>query len=213
MLLRTAERLSALRRAAWHPPRRGLGVAGRVAGAALLLAALLAASRYHYLLFHSLVELFAVIVACGIFIIVWNSRRFWQNGYFQFLGVGYLFVGALDLAHTLGYVGMRVFPGHDDDTNLATQLWIVARYVEGLSLVLAPIAPSVIRFIPPTTRHSASKCATFRVKASDAGDTTWGVSAVNWTPCWQKTSMIENFPQNASRRLSGDIMSRRSGYA
>jgi signal transduction histidine kinase len=99
--------------------------------------ALLLASRYSYLLFHSLVELFSVIIACGIFIISWNSRRIMNNSYFLFIGIASLFVGAVDLLHTLAYKGMGVFPGYGP--NLATQLWIVARYLQGFSLLLAPL--------------------------------------------------------------------------
>jgi len=45
-------------------------------------------------------------------------------------------VGAIDVVHTLAYKGMGVFQGYD--ANLPTQLWIVARYVESLSLLIAP---------------------------------------------------------------------------
>ena len=43
-------------------------------------------SLYNYLLFHSLVEIFSIIVACGIFIVAWNSRRFLDNNYLLFIG-------------------------------------------------------------------------------------------------------------------------------
>jgi len=92
---------------------------------------------HSYLLFHSIVELFSVCVACAIFMIVWNSRRFIQNNYMLFLGIAYLFIGGLDLLHTLAYPGMGVFPGHGE--NLAAQLWTMTRYLESLSLLLAPL--------------------------------------------------------------------------
>ena len=92
-------------------------------------------SLYSYLLFHSLAELFSIVVACGIFIIAWNSRRFLDNNYLLFIGIAYLFIGGLDLVHTLAYTGMGVFQGYA--SNLPTQLWIAARYVESLSLLIA----------------------------------------------------------------------------
>ena len=92
---------------------------------------------HSYLLFHTIVELFSVCVACAIFMIVWNSRHFIQNNYMLFLGIAYLFVGGFDLLHTLAYSGMGVFPKHG--TNLPTQLWIVTRYIESVSLLLAPL--------------------------------------------------------------------------
>lgn len=103
---------------------------------ALLLSGLYVSSLYNYLLFHSLAEMFSIAVAFGIFMVAWNSRRFMDNNYLLFLGVAYLFIGSLDFIHTLGYRGMGVFPGHH--TNLATQLWISARYLEAFSLAAAP---------------------------------------------------------------------------
>ena len=106
----------------------------------LIISALLGlylTSLYNYLLFHSLAEIFSIVVACGIFIVAWNSRRFMDNNYLLFLGIAYLFIGLLDLVHTLSYKGMPMFPGYG--ANLPTQLWIGARYMESLSLFLAPM--------------------------------------------------------------------------
>jgi len=93
-------------------------------------------SLYSYPLFHSLAEIFSIVIACGIFMVAWNSRQFLDNNYLLFIGIAYLFVGGLDLIHTLAYKGMGVFHGYE--TNLPTQLWIAARYMESLSLFLAP---------------------------------------------------------------------------
>ena len=103
---------------------------------ALILFGLYLTSLYSYLLFHSTAEIFSIVVACGVFMVAWNSRRFLDNNYLLFLGIAYLFVALLDLIHTLAYTGMGVFPGYA--TNLPTQLWIAARYVESLSLLIAP---------------------------------------------------------------------------
>ena len=102
----------------------------------LVLGGLYLTSQYQYLLFHSLAEIFSVVIACGIFMVAWNSRRLIDNNYLLFLGVAYLFIGGIDMLHTLAYKGMGVFPGYD--ANLPTQLWISARYMEGLSLLIAP---------------------------------------------------------------------------
>ncbi|UCD58470.1 MAG: PAS domain S-box protein, partial [Candidatus Hydrogenedentota bacterium] len=103
----------------------------------LLLFGLYRISLYSYLLFHSLAEIFSIVVACGIFMLAWNSRRFLDNAYLLFLGIAYFFIGGLDLIHTLAYRGMGVFEGYG--ANLPTQLWIAARYVESLSLLIAPL--------------------------------------------------------------------------
>ncbi len=104
---------------------------------ALSLTLLDLTSRYSYLLFHSLAEMFSVIIACSILIIAWNARRFMDNAYFLFIGIAYLFVGGLDLLHTLSYKGMGVFTGYD--ANLPTQFWITARYTESIALLIAPL--------------------------------------------------------------------------
>jgi PAS domain S-box-containing protein len=104
---------------------------------ALILSGVYLTSFYSFLLFHTLTEIFSVLIACGVFVIVWNSRRFLYNRYLLFIGVAYLFVGCLDLLHTLSYKGMGVFPGFDAD--LPTQLWIISRYMESLSLLIAPV--------------------------------------------------------------------------
>ena len=110
----------------------GLGIV-----ALAVFAGLHATTFYNYLVFHTIVEVFAIVVACGIFMLAWNSRVVSQNRYLLFLGVAYLFVGGLDLVHTLAYEGLGIFPG--PSTNLATQLWVSARYMESFSLLLAPL--------------------------------------------------------------------------
>jgi PAS domain S-box-containing protein len=107
-----------------------------IAGMSVFLGLYLA-SLYNYLLFHSLAEIFSIVVACGIFMVTWNSRRFLDNNYLLFLGIAYFFAGGLDLIHTLTYKGMGIFQGYG--TNPATQLWIAARYTGSLSLLIAPL--------------------------------------------------------------------------
>jgi len=104
---------------------------------ALGLLALYATSLPSYLLFHTLVELLTIVVAGSIFLIVWNTRRFMTNGYLSFLGIAYLFVAAIDLIHTLTYTGMGVLPQFG--SNAPTQLWIAARAMQSISLLVAPL--------------------------------------------------------------------------
>ena len=106
-----------------------------VIGGTAVLVGLYATSLYRYVLFHSLVEMFSVIVACGIFMVFWNSRRFLNDGYFLFVGIALLCVGCIDLLHTLTYKGVGVFPGNDG--NVSIQLWIAGRYLLSLSFVAA----------------------------------------------------------------------------
>ncbi|MBF0271883.1 MAG: PAS domain S-box protein [Magnetococcales bacterium] len=100
-----------------------------------LVLALVLISFKNFLLFHILAEFFSIIIAFTFFIIAWNGRRFFDNHYLLFLGIAFLFIGFLDLIHTLGYKGMGIFDRRD--ANLATQLWIGARYLEALSFLAA----------------------------------------------------------------------------
>ena len=102
-----------------------------------IIIALLFISLFNYLLFHSLVEGFSIIIACGIFMIVWNSRRFIENNFFIIIGIAYVFVSAIDFLHAVTYNGVDVFSGKN--ANLPTQLWIAARYLQGISLLIAPL--------------------------------------------------------------------------
>jgi signal transduction histidine kinase len=101
-----------------------------------LTLGLVVISRYNYLLFHSLAESFSFVVASALFVLAWNTWYVGQHGYLQCLGVAFLFVSGLDLLHTLAYKGMGVFPAYDAD--LPTQLWIAARMMEALSMLIAP---------------------------------------------------------------------------
>ncbi len=91
---------------------------------------------YNYLLYHTAAELFSIIISFSIFIVAWNSRHLQNNSYFLVLGIAYFFIGSIDLLHTIGYKGMNIFRGYD--TNLPTQLWIAARYMESFTLLATP---------------------------------------------------------------------------
>ena len=90
---------------------------------------------YSYLLFHSIAEIFSIVIAGGVFFVGWNSRRYMENSFFLVLGVSSLFIGVIDLIHTLAYSGMAIFTGFS--SNLPTSLWIAARYLQAISCLLA----------------------------------------------------------------------------
>ena len=117
--------------------KRIINTAGYAAAVMAAMAGLWLSSRYSYLLFHSLAELFSIAVAAAMFAVAWNSRRFSTNGYLTYVGIAFLSVAGLDLVHTLAYKGLGVFAGYGAD--LPTQLWIAARGVESLSLLISPI--------------------------------------------------------------------------
>jgi len=112
-------------------------IAVRLVVGAAVLAGLYLTSLYSYNLFHGLAELFSVVVEAAVFVIAWNARRFFVNHYVLCLGVALLFVAIVEILHTLAYEGLSVFP--DYTANLATQLWIVARWLQTLALIAAPL--------------------------------------------------------------------------
>jgi signal transduction histidine kinase len=125
-------------------------------------AGLYAISRYNYLLFHSLIELFSVVVLFALFILAWNTRRLQDNHYLPFMGIASLFTGIVEILHALAYKGMGVFPGYDAD--LPTQFWIAFRSLFSFSFLLAPLfirkrlraGPAVFVYAAVTTLLTAA---------------------------------------------------------
>jgi signal transduction histidine kinase len=103
----------------------------------LVLLALYLISLDSYLLFHSIVEVASITVIAAVFLIAWNSRHYMKNSYLLFLGISFFFVSWIDFLHIISYKGMGIFPGND--ANLPTQLWIAARYMQSISLFIAPL--------------------------------------------------------------------------
>ncbi|MBC7286385.1 MASE3 domain-containing protein, partial [Hoeflea sp.] len=104
--------------------------------AAMLLVAV---SLHDFLLFHVLAEVSAIIVAVVAFFVAAHTWRFTRDDFLLVLGSGLFWVAGFDLWHTLAYKGMGVIPGTMTDANLATQLWLAARFLQAVLLVLAPL--------------------------------------------------------------------------
>jgi signal transduction histidine kinase len=117
----------------------GHGIASRndllLLGLALtaLSALLLWLSEYDYLFFHVLVEFVSIVIGYCIFAFTITSRRI-LDGYLVIIGVGFFFFGTIDLLHTLTYKGMDLLTS---DAGLATQLWIIARYGQATTFLVA----------------------------------------------------------------------------
>ncbi len=108
---------------------------GEAAVGLISLVGLYILSRYSYPAFHTIAELFSIIIGFSLFMLIWNSRRIMDNHYLIFIGIAYFFVASFDLIHTLAYKKMDLFIEYG--TNLPTQLWIAARYIESLTLATA----------------------------------------------------------------------------
>jgi len=118
----------------------------RGSAVALVIGAALWFSRQSsYLLFHSLVEVFSVVVGGAIFMISWSSREQAEARPFLVLGIGYLFVAILDTFHLLSYEGMTALANSQDN---ATRLWIAARALQAAS--------TLVFLLPWRSRRGAS---------------------------------------------------------
>ncbi|MCF8002312.1 MAG: hypothetical protein K9K76_10720, partial [Halanaerobiales bacterium] len=113
---------------------------------------------YNFLLFHSFVEIFSVIISIVIFIIAIYSHDKSKNNFLIILGIAYGFIGGFDLIHTLAYKGMGVF--NNSSGNLPTQLWIMARYLESFSFLVA------LWFINTSKEFNLSKIIYFYLSIS-----------------------------------------------
>jgi PAS domain S-box-containing protein len=91
----------------------------------------------NYLLFHSFVEIFGVIVACVIFTIAWNLRNRVSNNYILLLSYAFVFIAVLEIIHTFAYKGINIYL-NNPTADLATQMWIAARYLESITFLIAP---------------------------------------------------------------------------
>lgn len=89
----------------------------------------------NFLLFHTVIEVANVILYFTVSIIAINTYKLSNNSYFTFLGISFAFSACFNLLHALTYKDMGVFNG--DTANLATQLWIVTRIMQSVSLLIS----------------------------------------------------------------------------
>ena len=92
-------------------------------------------SRFNYLLIHTLIELFSIVLLTAVFLVGWNTRHLVRHQFFMILAAGFLATAMADLLHTLTYKGMQILPVGSSDA--ATQLWLIARTLGSFTFVLA----------------------------------------------------------------------------
>lgn len=93
-------------------------------------------SIYNYLLFHTLAEIFSIVIAFAVFLVSWNARDLTENQVLVYAGIAYLFISVLDLFHTLSYSGMDILAQGE---GYSVQLWVAARFMESLTLLGIPL--------------------------------------------------------------------------
>lgn len=102
-----------------------------------VMLVLYAVSRYDYSIFHTLVEGFSLMVAASVFMVVFNTRRLLDNHYLLYIGIGLVSFLILGVPHTLGYKGVALFPGFDND--LPTQAFTSQRLFLAATFLIAPL--------------------------------------------------------------------------
>ncbi|MBF0382914.1 MAG: response regulator [Magnetococcales bacterium] len=87
------------------------------------------------LLFHTLAELFSIVVAILMLVIALHTRSFIKNDFLVYLGIGYFWIAILDTFHTFTVKGMPFFAITDAEITL--HLWIYARFFQALLIITA----------------------------------------------------------------------------
>ena len=93
--------------------------------------------QYGVLLFHTVAELFSVVVGILMLVIVWNTRQFTRNDFLLYLGIGFFWIAVLDTFHTFTVEDIPFFGITGSETTL--HFWVYTRILEGLLLLTAPL--------------------------------------------------------------------------
>ncbi|OPX42102.1 sensor histidine kinase YycG [Ruminiclostridium hungatei] len=88
----------------------------------------------YHLLFHTSAELFASIVSFGLFFVAINTSNVSENNFIVLLGIGYFFVGIIDIFHIFTYPGVSIIFERGSQAAFE-QLWIAGRYMTALTLL------------------------------------------------------------------------------
>jgi len=97
-------------------------------------AILFLAYRWNPHFSHNLAEMFSVTVACSVFMLTWNARKFIDNHYFIILGIAYLFVGVIDYLHAALFEGLFSHSEHAP----SIEIWFAGRFLQSFALLSAP---------------------------------------------------------------------------
>lgn len=94
-------------------------------------------SLYSYPVFHTLIEFITVFIGISIFMISLTAIKIKQSNFITILAPGILVSTLIIFLHALTYEGMGLFPEYD--TNLPTQLWIIANLIQSSAFLLSAL--------------------------------------------------------------------------
>jgi len=101
---------------------------------ALFMTFLIATRSSQHLLFHTTSELFTCGIAFGLFFTTLHISKINENSFLVFLGIGYFFVGVVDMFHVFTYSGVSVI-FKNGDRSMVVQFWTAARYLTVITLL------------------------------------------------------------------------------
>lgn len=102
----------------------------------LIIIIIFLLSFYSYSLFHSLAEIFSIVISFGVYMVMWNSRSLIKNNYFVFLGIAFFYIAIFDLLHILTFLGLE-FTSGDASFFLSVSFWLAARCIQAFSFLVA----------------------------------------------------------------------------
>ncbi len=92
-------------------------------------------TRYSYhSLFHTAAELFVCAISFALFFISLNTSSMTKNNFIVFLGIGYFFIGIIDIFHIFTYSGVSIIFKNGDQSRVV-QFWISGRYMTAITLL------------------------------------------------------------------------------
>lgn len=90
-------------------------------------------SQYNFLLSHIIIEFISISIGISVFVIAINTINITSNVFILLIGTTFFTSAILDLLHTIVFKGMNILPF--SSTNIASQLWISARFVQAVGLL------------------------------------------------------------------------------
>lgn len=88
----------------------------------------------NYILFHTIVELFCIIIGFVMAIISINTYKLNKDNKIIYLGIAFGFIACINLIHLFAYMNI----GNDIKFtfNIAIQLWVLGSYIQSISLLI-----------------------------------------------------------------------------
>lgn len=106
-------------------------------GIILCITASLFIAPKNYSLFHSTMMFTGIIVRFSVLLFALNTYDILKNDFLLVLGIGYGFVGSLDILYTIAYCQAKALGF--SHTNLTSQLWASARFLGSVATLIASI--------------------------------------------------------------------------